>query len=104
MAHSGQGQEAKARSLGKAISWRVVAFVVLSIITYGFTGSLKETGLIALVYNVLQIGIYFLHERMWERISWGKPDSLDLLPKANEVTPEEMEVITGRLRDLGYIE
>jgi len=99
-----QGHEARKRSLAKAISWRVVAFIVLSIITYAFTGSLKETGLIALVYNGLQIGIYFVHERIWERIGWGKPSSIDLLPSAQEVTPEELAVIVDRLRDLGYME
>jgi len=99
-----QGHEARKRSLAKAISWRVVAFIVLSIITYAFTGSLKETGLIALAYNAVQIGIYFLHERLWERIGWGKPDSLDLLPSASEVTPDELAIIVNRLRDLGYVE
>jgi len=105
MAHSPeQGHEDRKRSLAKAISWRVVAFIVLSIITYAFTGNLRETGLIALVYNGLQIGIYFVHERIWERVGWGKPDSLDLLPSASEVSPDQLAIIVDRLRDLGYVE
>jgi uncharacterized membrane protein len=99
-----QGHEARKRSLAKAISWRIIAFIVLAVVTYLFTGSLKQTGLIALIYDTVQIGLYFLHERLWERIGWGKPDSLDLLPSASEVTPDELAAIVDRLRDLGYVE
>lgn len=96
--------ESSSRSLVKAISWRVVAFIVLSIITYAFTGSLRETGMIALVYNVLQIGIYYLHERTWDRIEWGKPNGIDRLPPLADLSPEEQVTITEHLRELGYIE
>lgn len=95
---------ARKRSLAKAISWRIIAFSILAIVTYLFTGSLKQTGLIALIYDTVQIALYFLHERLWERIGWGKPDTLDLLPSASEVTPDELAVIVDRLRDLGYVE
>ena len=103
MASGNQGESSR-RSLLKAISWRVVAFVVLSIVTYIFTGSIRETGAIALVYNVLQIGIYFGHERLWDRITWGKPDPVEQLPRAGDLTPSELTAITSHLRELGYIE
>lgn len=96
--------ESSSRSLLKSISWRVVAFIVLSIITYAFTGSLRETGLIAIVYNVLQIGIYYLHERTWDRIQWGKPNGIDRLRPLADLSPEEQRNVTEHLRELGYIE
>ena len=98
------GKDSKARSLVKAFSWRVVAFIVLSIISYAITGSAKETGLIALVYNVVQIGIYFTHERLWDRIRWGKPHGVDVLPHASELSAAEMQAVVERLAELGYIE
>ncbi len=98
------GKDSKARSLVKAVSWRVVAFIVLSIISYAITGSIKETGLIALVYNVVQIGIYFVHERLWNRIRWGKPNGVDVLPRASELSAAEMQAVVERLAELGYIE
>jgi uncharacterized membrane protein len=98
------GKDSKARSLVKAISWRMVAFIVLSIISYAITGSARETGLIALVYNVVQIGIYFAHERLWDRIRWGKPNGVDVLPHASQLSPAEMQAVVDRLAELGYIE
>ena len=80
-------KERKSRSLVKAISWRLVALVVLGTVSYAFTGSWEETTLITAVYSVLQIFIYFLHERIWSVIHWGKPDALDQLPAADEITP-----------------
>jgi uncharacterized membrane protein len=96
--------DSKARSLVKAISWRAVAFLVLGAISYLFTGSWAETTGIAVVYTIVQIFIYFAHERLWEGIAWGKPDALDQLPYTWELSPGEVEVVTSRLKDLGYIE
>lgn len=74
-----QAKESKRSSLVKAISWRVVVFVVLGTISYLFTRSWEATTAITLVYNVLQILIYFGHERLWERIRWGRPNSFDTI-------------------------
>ena len=104
VSNSAIAKDSNARSLVKAISWRLVAFVVLSIITYLFTGTIKVTGYIAIAYNVIQIGVYFGHERVWDRIGWGRPSAVDILPPSAEVSESELEVIVERLRDLGYIE
>ena len=96
--------ERKTRSLIKAVSWRVIALLVLGAVSYMFTGNWEETSLITLIYSVIQIFIYFAHERIWERIKWGKPTGVEQLPHAQNLTPEESEIIHNRLRDLGYIE
>jgi uncharacterized membrane protein len=96
--------DSKARSLVKAISWRAVAFLVLGAISFLITGSWAETTGIAIVYTIVQIFIYFAHERLWDGIAWGKPDAFDQLPHTRELNPGEVEVITSRLKDLGYIE
>ena len=96
------GKESKTRSFIKALSWRIIAFTVLGIISYSFTHSWKETTYITIVYNVVQIFIYFLHERLWGRIRWGKAKVS--LPHAEELKPEEIIAIQGHLKELGYIE
>ena len=90
------------RSLVKAISWRLVAMTVLGIVSYMITGDIAETGLITLVYNLIQIAVYFAHERLWERIEWGQPKSV--IPPARELDPEEVEQVKAHLKELGYIE
>lgn len=69
--------DSKKRSLAKSFSWRVIALVLLGGISYLITGgNLLETGLITLVYHGLQIGIFFLHERVWNHIKWGRTKGL----------------------------
>jgi uncharacterized membrane protein len=96
--------DSKARSLVKAISWRVVALLVLGTISYLITGSWAETTGITIIYTIVQVFVYFAHERLWDGIAWGKPDALDQLPSIRELNPGEVELITSRLKDLGYIE
>lgn len=56
----------KIRSLKKAISWRVIASVTTMIIAYLFTGSIEIALGIGAIESVLKIGLYYLHERLWE--------------------------------------
>ncbi|NPA89955.1 MAG: DUF2061 domain-containing protein [Chloroflexi bacterium] len=96
--------DTKARSLTKAISWRVVAFLVLGAISYAFTGNWQETAFITVVYNVVQIFIYFLHERVWDLLTWGRRRDVSHLPPAVELPQEEVESIREKLRLLGYLD
>jgi len=49
--------------------------------------------------------LYYAHERIWERISWGRiKHPLSTLPVDKEITPEDLRLIKNYLRDLGYID
>jgi uncharacterized membrane protein len=60
------------RTVAKIVSWRVILTAVNFTYTYVVTGSwqagLAVAGLAAL-FNSL---IYWAHERVWNRIEWGK--------------------------------
>ncbi len=96
--------DSKSRSLVKAISWRLVAFVILGTISYAFTGSWQETAFITVVYNLVQIFVYFLHERFWEMLNWGRKRDVSHLPPADTLSAEEVSTIRDKLRQLGYLE
>lgn len=68
--------DGKRRAFCKAISWRIVASIVLATITWSLTGNIKTVGLVTLLYNIIQIAIYFAHERIWNYIHWGKTKGL----------------------------
>ncbi len=97
-------RDSKRRSFVKAISWRIVALIVLGTISFTITGNWEETSQITIIYTVLQVFIYFAHERLWDRIAWGKPNSLDTIPPIESLSREEQGIILNRLKDLGYIE
>ncbi len=67
--------ESNKRTLAKAFCWQAVGLVVMTIIGYAFTGSAGEGGALALTSAAVGLMNYFLHERMWARVRWGRIQS-----------------------------
>ena len=61
----------KTRSFVKAISWRVLASADTFLISYIITGKLSWAGSITLFEIITKTILYYLHERGWNRITWG---------------------------------
>lgn len=68
--------DTKKRNLVKAITWRVVASIVLGTLTWILTGSIQAIGFMLLFFNLIQICTYFLYERLWNHISWGRTSGI----------------------------
>ena len=68
--------DSKKRTMAKALSWRVLGFTVLSVLSYLVTGSLKQMTMIALIYQVFMLSLYLAHERTWNSLSWGRTKGL----------------------------
>ena len=64
------------RSVAKAFSWKILGVVILSFVTFAATGSLSQTGAVALTYHLLMLVLFTLHERGWNKITWGKTKGL----------------------------
>jgi len=60
------------RSLLKAISYRVTGTVGTMIVSFVVTGQAKLAVSIGVVEFFTKIGIYYLHERVWDRIGVGR--------------------------------
>lgn len=62
------------RSLVKAVSWRAVGSLDTFVLSMIVTGSGKYAITIASVEAVTKIGLYYIHERAWRRVRWGRLD------------------------------
>ena len=60
------------RSLVKTISWRVVGTLDTILIAWCITGTLQFAFSIGAIELVTKMILYFLHERTWNHISYGK--------------------------------
>lgn len=60
------------RSLAKAATWRVTASADTFVISYLVTGEALLAGTIAGVEVFTKLFIYYLHERIWNKVTWGK--------------------------------
>jgi uncharacterized membrane protein len=66
--------ETQTRTIAKAVSWQLLGLLSMAIIGWFFTGSLAAAGSMALVTTLCGSISYILHERAWNRISWGRID------------------------------
>jgi adenylylsulfate kinase len=64
--------EANARSIAKTVSYRAAATIGTAIFVYFLTGSLKIALFAGGLDVVVKLGIYYVHERVWDRIAAGK--------------------------------
>lgn len=67
--------EMRKRSMVKAISFRIIATFVTMLLIYVITGSLSFAGIIGVLDVVTKLLIYYYHERIWEKLKWGKQSS-----------------------------
>jgi adenylylsulfate kinase len=65
-------KETNLRSIVKGVSWRVVATTTTIIIVYVFFGRLDLAIAAGLIETVLKVALYWGHEKIWQRIHWGK--------------------------------
>ena len=65
-------RETNLRSVVKGISWRFVATGTTIIIVYLFFGRLDLAIAAGLIETVLKVGLYWAHEKVWQRIRWGR--------------------------------
>ena len=68
--------DARLRSLLKAISWRLVGSLDTFILSLLVTGNAKHAASIAGAEVATKIILYYVHERVWRQIPWGRLDPL----------------------------
>jgi uncharacterized membrane protein len=69
--------ETKRRSLAKALSWRFFATLITMAVAYIVTDEVTFALEIGAADTLLKIFIFFGHERIWQRIPYGKIESVD---------------------------
>jgi len=65
--------DSNARSLAKAVSYRVLGSAATALVVYIFSGNMPLSASVGGLDMVLKIALYFVHERLWNHISFGRP-------------------------------
>src|SRR5579859_1012498 len=65
------------RSFVKAVSWRITGSIDTMIISFLITGKLKWALTISGVELFTKIGLYYVHERLWEKVPLGRVEQAD---------------------------
>lgn len=64
--------ETHVRSVMKAISWRIVATLTTILLVLAFTRNIVISGSVGFLELVLKTIIYYLHERLWNLLNFGR--------------------------------
>jgi uncharacterized membrane protein len=64
--------DTRRRSILKSISWRIFAAIITSCVVYAMTGKGDFAAKVGVVDTGVKLFIYFLHERVWDRINYGR--------------------------------
>jgi adenylylsulfate kinase len=65
-------RETHARSVAKAVSWRILGTLATSALVFVFTRKLAISLAIGAFEFVSKIGLFWVHERFWDRLTFGK--------------------------------
>ena len=65
------------RSLVKAVSWRVTGTIDTVLISWLITGQVKWALSIGFVELFTKIFLYYVHERIWVRLDYGRVKGKD---------------------------
>ena len=60
------------RSLVKTVSWRLTGSGATFLISYLIAGDFAVAGTIAVIQLTSNTLLYFVHERIWNKIGWGR--------------------------------
>ena len=62
----------KERSFVKGMVWEAISFVIATIAIYFFYGNIGTSLKFSLILTCIKVPLFFLHERVWKKVSWGK--------------------------------
>jgi len=60
------------RTTTKMITWRVIVNFSNFLIPYFMTGSLGKAGAFFTIAVIVNMTLFYIHERIWNRVKWGK--------------------------------
>ena len=64
--------ESHIRSIAKAITWRTGGTVVTFGVAWILTRRLELAAQIGILDTVIKLGAFYAHERVWNRLNFGK--------------------------------
>lgn len=65
-------KEKRFRSIIKAVSWRIIATSTTTVLVFIFTNNFELAIGVGIFDIITKLLFYYIHERVWNKIKWGK--------------------------------
>ncbi|MBS7563860.1 adenylyl-sulfate kinase [Mucilaginibacter sp. Bleaf8] len=72
------------RNIGKTISWRIVGSIDTVLLGWLISGHFSTGAKIGLTELLTKMVLYYGHERLWQKLSWGLPSKQQRVKKVQE--------------------
>lgn len=95
--------ETRQRTFVKALTWRILATLTTSILVYGFTGHVQAAITVGSFEAVTKMVLYFLHERAWNRIHFGRKEATPAADRAKALLGSRAECRQHDPRDPDHL-
>ena len=99
-------KETNTRSLAKTISWRILATLTTITLVYIFIGDATIAFSVGGIEVILKMLIYFLHERGWDKIKFGRKEIKPMVVWITGLTrsgkSEIGRILAEMLKDKGH--
>jgi uncharacterized membrane protein len=53
------------------VTWRITGSTATFLIAYAMTGNFAVAGVIGVAQMISNTVLYYIHERLWNRVAWG---------------------------------
>jgi adenylylsulfate kinase len=60
------------RSFLKGLCWEIISFMLTFALIYLLYGNVTTALKPSFIITLVKVPFYFMHERVWKRVSWGK--------------------------------
>jgi len=60
------------RALVKSLTWKIIGVALLIFISWAAGATVVQVGKITFAYHLVTTVLYVVHERAWNRTSWGR--------------------------------
>ena len=74
--------DSRIRSIVKSVTWRILALTITILVSFVIVGNWTVSISIGIVANLTKAFFYYIHERFWERIGWGRESKQNRLKPA----------------------
>lgn len=64
--------ETQTRSITKSVTYRILVIISDLVVIYALTHRVFDAVAITVLTNIASTIFYFLHERLWNDIAWGR--------------------------------
>jgi uncharacterized membrane protein len=64
--------ETRSRSVAKTLTWRGLAVCITTGVAWLMIGELRFAAAIGLADMLVKVGVYYGHERVWNRVCFGR--------------------------------